>query len=191
MEIERIEPEFYYHVYNRGINKQPIFSDQAHYRQFLFLCEKYLPKTVEVLAYCLIPNHFHLLLYFHAYPDRVGGPRQGGSNPFSNLLNAYAQFFNKQTDRVGGLFQRPFKRKRITDDEYLRQVIYYIHRNPIHHGLTDSFMKYPYSSYSRLIGGDPGIVSSNHVFQWFDDTDHFTEYHQRRLELDSESMLED
>ena len=189
MEIELIEPDCYYHIYNRGINRQPIFLSEDHYYKFLILCQLYLPKVADVLAYCLLPNHFHLLLYIH--PDGVGVPRRGVANPMGNLFNAYAQWFNKRTDRVGGLFQRPFKRKRITDQEYMKQVIYYIHRNPLHHKLISNPAIYPFSSFQGIIGKQSTFLERELVLEWFDGKENFVEYHSMQFESFIDGLLED
>jgi putative transposase len=184
MEIDIIEPGYFYHIYNRGINKTRIFSEEDHYYRFLSFCKEYLPLEADVLAYCLLPNHFHFLLYIHTYPDGVNGPRRGNS-AIGNMFNAYAQWYNKKIGRTGGLFQRPFKRKRITDDIYMKQVIYYIHRNPLHHRLIDNPENWLFSSYQAIIGNQPTIISRNKVLEWFENRSNFIDYHKMQFDLDS------
>ena len=188
MEIEVIEPDYYYHIYNRGINRQPIFTSEEHYYKFLTLCNKYLPHTADMLAYCLLPNHFHFLLYIH--PDGVGIPRRGVNSPLGNLFNSYAQWFNKRTDRTGGLFQRPFKRKKIMNQEYLKQVIYYIHRNPMHHRLAENPANYTFSSYQAILNSQPTLLMREQVLEWFDGPSNFIDYHNMRFENDFEGFFE-
>ena len=187
MEIEPLEPDFFYHVYNRGINRQPIFTNEEHYYKFLDLTRKYLPKIADIYAYCLLPNHFHFLFYIRVHPDRVPPPCLG----ISHLCNAYAQWFNKLTDRTGGLFQRPFRRKRITDQEYLKRVIYYIHRNPLHHKMTNYPSMYPFSSYCDFIGHQPTVIKREQVLEWFDGRDNFIDYHSMQFDHFIDCMLED
>lgn len=188
MEIEPIEPDCYYHIYNRGINRQAIFTCEEHYSKFLTLCQYYIPSVADIMAYCLLPNHFHFLLYIH--PDGVP-PRRGGINPLGTLFNAYAQWYNKQTDRVGGLFQRPFKRKRITEQEYLKQVIYYIHRNPLHHKLVRDPSRYPFSSYQGIIGNQSSLIQQEQVLEWFDGRENFMKFHSMNFNSYVDNMLED
>jgi putative transposase len=183
MKIDLIEPGYYYHIYNRGINHTKIFLDEEHYLKFLTLCKKYLPQEAEVLAYCLLPDHFHFLLYFHNYPDRISDSRTGNS-AVGNLFNAYAQWFNLKTERTGGLFQRPFKRKRISDEEYLKQVIYYIHRNPMHHDLIDNPENWTYSSYRAIISTYSTMINREQVLEWFGGHANFIEYHKMQFEID-------
>lgn len=192
MEIDFIEPGYYYHIYNRGINRQKIFEEEEHYSKFLILCKKYLIEQADMLAYCLLPNHFHFLLYIKEYPDRVHRPCQGKESLFlSHLFNAYAQYFNKRTNRTGGLFQRPFKRKRITDEDYLKQMVYYIHRNPMHHELVQKPRDWLYSSYSTFISSSPTMINRKEVFEWFDNERNFIDYHKMQFEIDKSIMLEE
>jgi REP element-mobilizing transposase RayT len=189
MEIDVIEPFYYYHIYNRGINRQPIFFDNSHYYKFLDLCEKYIPCHADILAYCLIPNHFHLLVYIG--PDWEKTIQKFVNNPFSNWFNAYAQFFNKSTGRTGTLFQRPFKRKRITSQNYLLQVIHYIHKNPIHHNLVENIDQYHFSSYKALAGTNPTFINRDHVYNWFSSPTDFADFHKINLEVEESEFFDD
>jgi REP element-mobilizing transposase RayT len=188
MEIDIIEPGYYYHIYNRGINRTTIFSEDIHYYRFITLCKKYLNQKMDILAYCLLPNHFHFLVYIKdEYPDRVPTPCQGNfSLPVSHLCNSYAQWYNKTTGRTGGLFQRPFKRKRISDEKYLKQVIYYIHRNPMHHNLAERPENWLYSSYSSVFNGQSALTDSTQLFEWFDNKENFIDYHKMQFAIDIE-----
>jgi REP element-mobilizing transposase RayT len=136
---ERIDTaETFYHVYNRGVNKQLIFRDKRDYAVFFSLLKRYLgddtqtdqsgrkypnySQEVELLAVCLMPNHYHLLFY---------QIEQGAlSKLMSSISTAYVAYFNKRYSRVGHLFQGRFKASRIIDDKYLLHISRYIHLNP-------------------------------------------------------------
>lgn len=140
-------PEEYYHLYNRGADKRHIFLDKADYARFmtlLFLCNSGIPihrsdigknaaKTiftrekettlVAIGAYCLMPNHFHILLREQS---------DGGISMFMQKLStAYVMYFNKRYNRRGTLFEGRFKSKHVSSDEYLKYLFAYIHLNPI------------------------------------------------------------
>ena len=137
--IREYAPESYYHIYNRGVEKRKIFLDDNDYIVFLGLLKRYLapePKfdrqdrlyanyseNLELLAYCLMPNHFHLLIYQH---DNL--------EAFTKLMRrvslSYTIYFNKRYKRVGHLFQSHFKAKKIDNDIYLQHISRYIHLNP-------------------------------------------------------------
>lgn len=140
----------FYHLYNRGTEKRPIFLDNSDYNRFLrslFLLNTREPmeirnhggkssvgfwgskkrrereKIVDIGAYCLMTNHFHLLVR-----EKV----EGGLSLFmKKLLTSYSMYFNLKHKRTGALFEGPFKAKHADDDNYLHYLFAYIHLNPI------------------------------------------------------------
>lgn len=136
--IRRYDANSYYHVYNRGVEKRKIFLDNEDYSVFLNLFKRYLsdkPEVdnkgreynwlagdVELIAYCLMPNHFHLLLF----QIELGSI----TKLLRSVCSAYTTYFNKKYERVGPLFQGKFKASYIFIDSYLVYITRYIHRNP-------------------------------------------------------------
>ncbi|MCR4279326.1 MAG: transposase [Candidatus Zambryskibacteria bacterium] len=137
----------YYHLYNRGNSKQKIFHDEEDYRRFialLYTCnsENYFKMSlvdaisakdpylwdrgktlVSIGAYCLMPNHFHIL---------ISESEEGGISKFMQKLStAYAMYYNNKYKRTGGLFEGKFKSQHLSDDRYLKYIFSYIHLNPI------------------------------------------------------------
>ena len=105
-------------------------------------------------------------------PDGVNGPIKNGKKAsptkhFSHLFNAYAKYINEKYDRHGSLFQRPFKRKQVEDEHYLRQIIDYVHNNAVHHGFVDHPSQYPWSSYLTHQSTGPTILQFDAVIDWF------------------------
>lgn len=158
----------YYHVYNRGVEKRIVFLDERDYKTFLFFLKSYLdpnervrPDTglhnpmnlseeVELFAFCLMPNHYHLLLHQKT--------KDGMSKLMKRLATHYSIYFNKRYTRVGPLFQGIYKGVLIDSDPYLLHVSRYIHRNPIELVKVDPSQRinliasYPYSSYGDYRG---------------------------------------
>lgn len=144
--------ESYYHVYNRGVNKRKIFLEDKDYMVFLNLLKRYLGRQVskdrygreyenyfahlELLAFCLMPNHFHLLIYQDDDPEAVTGLLR-------SICTAYTRYFNQKYKRVGHLFQDRFKASRIENDSYLEHISRYIHLNP-HQPETYAWSSLPY-----------------------------------------------
>lgn len=150
----------YYHIYNRGVNKQTIFAGEEWYIKFLQLINKYFPPVIDLYSFCLLPNHFHLLISIsEQYSEKP-------HLPISHVCNSYTQSFNKCFDRTGVLFERPFKRKLIDNLEYLWQVICYIHLNPDHHCI-DSYLTYPWSSFHAICSDCDTIVRRDDVLRFF------------------------
>ena len=125
-------------------------------------------------------NHFHLLVRIKEEeeiisPDRVSNPVRAldPSKNFSNLFNSYAQAFNKMYGRHGNLFERPFKRKLINDKEYFKNLVVYIHNNPVNHKFTEHAMDYPWSSYLTCISIQPTRLLREAVIGWFDNEANF------------------
>ncbi|MCK9210169.1 MAG: hypothetical protein M0Q53_08830 [Prolixibacteraceae bacterium] len=105
---------------------------------------------------------------------------------FSHLFNAY---FNTYTDRHGSLFERPFKRKEITDQEYFKQMVLYIHHNPVHHKFTAYAMDYPWSSYLTCISVKPTKLQRNTVIGWFDNEANFKYLHDQFIDYEETENL--
>jgi putative transposase len=149
----------YYHIFNRGVDKRTIFQDREDYTRFLYFLKIYLSSTdllhrefpllrtnivsnnlhgkVELLAFCLMPNHFHLL---------VNQKEKDGITKFMRpLMNAYTKYFNSRHERVGHLFQGVYKAILVDTDEYLLHLSRYIHLNPLDRGATVD--EYEWSSY--------------------------------------------
>jgi len=144
----------FYHIYNRGNNREKLFIETRNYAYFLRLYARHIEPIAETYAYCLLPNHFHLLVRIKT-EDEVLLPEGKTFAPvrgFSNLFNAYAKGFNKTYARTGSLFEERFGRIPVQEDAYLRRLIFYIHYNPQKHGFTDDFRTWVWSSYPALRG---------------------------------------
>lgn len=177
----------WYHCYNRGIDKRKVFLDEYDANRFLMalylangtepvhLFNTHKPKLdksfkesrgdpiVAVGAYCLMPNHFHLLL--KEITD-------GGITSFMRKVGtAYTMYFNAKNERTGNLFTKPFRSRHVGDDRYFQHVLQYIHCNPAElyesgwksgkvrniRALEKKLASYPYSSFGSYAGS--GIVS--------------------------------
>ena len=101
------------------------------------------------------------------------------SKQFSRVFNSYSQAFNKENSRHGALIESPFKRKKITSEEYLRNTIIYIHQNPENHLITSDFRTYKYSSYQSILSQNYTSLSRDYVIELFEDRDNFIFCHQK------------
>ncbi len=196
----------FYHIYNRGNSKQVIFlddTDRNRFKKLLYVCNSKKPvvfKTIQGLpldemergeslvdigAYCLMPNHFHILLYEKE--------ESGISNFLGKLSTAYSMYFNKRYERTGGLFEGRFKASHVDNDEYLKYLFSYIHLNPIkmidpnwkengiiNHEKARSYLNsYSYSSYLDYIGvnREEKVILKNSSFpEYFLDTKEFKQF---------------
>ena len=168
--VKQYVEDGFYHIYNRGVEKRELFLDDQDYRVFLHLLKVYLSpveinkhpltdltgfkpvrfrplsnlnKEVDLLCFCLMPNHFHLLI------------KQSSLDGMSKLLRrvstTYALYFNQRYSRVGHLFQGIYKAAIVLDEPYLLHLSRYIHLNPLELTRINP-VNYPYSSYSYYSG---------------------------------------
>jgi REP element-mobilizing transposase RayT len=161
----------YYHLYNRGVDRQAVFFTEENFKHGVrLLADKAARHDVCVIAYCLMPNHYHLLV----------SPRQDHTvSAFVNgLFGAYVQAVNAQRDRVGPLFQGPFRAVRVDRDAYLAHLARYIHLNPVAAGLVVRPQHWPYSNYNQL-GADGvligGIFANATAYRRFVEEPNFSE----------------
>ena len=193
-------PGQFYHIYNCGNNRENLFYRPENYIYFLKKYDYYLNGYLETYAFCLLPDHFHLLVRVKQLQDLPGfeNPegRPGADKPdlpglrdlegllpgliskqFSRLFNAYAKAINKQQCRSGSLFQKNFKRLPVDHPRYLPGLIYYIHANPQLHGLIDDFRNWPFSSYNKILEKRHSHLCKHAVISLFGDTEAYRYFH--------------
>ncbi|HEY0045167.1 MAG TPA: hypothetical protein VGB44_00480 [Flavobacterium sp.] len=183
----------YYHIFNRGNNRENIFFDNDSYIYFLQLYRKYITPVADTYAWCLLKNHFHILVYLKTSPEiiiqnlkysTVENPKViEASKQFSHLFNAYTQAINKKFNRTGSLFEKPFERKLVSSEIYLEKLIFYIHNNPISHGFVTEIDDYPWSSYGNIFLEVPHIVECRGSIEKFGSTESFVSYHKSMQNL--------
>ena len=161
-----------YHIYNRGNGKENIFFEERNYFYFLSQYEKYLFELLDTFAYCLLPNHFHLLVR-----PKVNNPEKVAEQ-FRKLFISYSMSINKQEKRKGNLFQRGFKRKIIENEKYFYFAVYYIHSNPVHHRMVKDLTEYKLSTYNSLISNSKTKLCRAEVMEWFGGEKNFIEFHK-------------
>jgi len=147
----------FYHVYNRGNNRQNIFFERDNYLYFLRLIRHtFISHNVDVMAYCLMPNHYHLLVY----------PKSEHlSQAMKSLSLSYTKAMNKRFDRVGALFQGRFQKVLVTDSDYLIHLIRYIHLNPVKANLVSQPGEWEFSSYLEYAGLRDGTLPNLELIQ--------------------------
>ena len=178
----------YYHIYNRGVEKRIIFEDEQDYKVFLGYLKEYLSppprpediikiftlqgstfkgiarqpnnyyQKIELVAYCLMPNHFHLLI------KQI--TKDSMSSFMKSLATRYSMYFNKRYDRVGPLFQNIYKASSVTDENYLLHLSRYIHLNPSEYSKD---LINAYSSYADYLKKrNTSWIKPGVVLQYFD-----------------------
>lgn len=170
--------DYYYHVYNRGNRKQAIFTNYRDYERFLTKVIDYKKKyPVRIIAYCLMPNHFHFLIQ-QLSPNAL-------SKFMSDLCNSHSRYFNVKYELVGSLLQGRFKAKLIDNDEYLVHVSRYIHLNPVDlfpfagKDLWERITFYKWSSLSTYMTGKSNeIVTVEPILDFFSSKNPVLDYRE-------------
>ncbi len=186
MKYEPLISDTYFHIYNRGNNREDIFKEDRNYHYFLMLMTKYILPVCEIYAYCLLKNHFHLVV-----KTKEEITSKLISQSFSNMFNTYSKAINKAYGRSGSLFQDRFSRKKIESEDYLKQLIIYTHLNPQYHGLVPDFRNYQYSSYQSYFSENPSNLKREFILSLFDGKSNFEYVHlNRKLEVEESLTLE-
>jgi putative transposase len=169
----------YYHIYNRGNNRQSIFFQPENYLYFLGRVKKYIVPLAKVVSYCLMPTHYHLLLRVEktsefsknseVYSAKV-------SNAMMRLSVSYTKAINKRFSRVGVLFQGKFQAKPIQTYSHLLNLCVYIHANPVKDGLVALPEDWIYSNYLEWLGQRDGtLVDREFIQEHFGSPDEYQE----------------
>ena len=147
-----------YHIYNRGNFRQQLFFEDRHYKYFLTKCHLYIKPKAEILAWCLMPNHFHFLVYvteISLAPVQVGAIVMPAiTNGFRLLQSSYAKGLNKEQGRTGNLFQQKTKAICVNDGKlsYSVTALHYIHQNPLKASLVKNMEAWEFSSFIDYVG---------------------------------------
>ena len=192
--VASIDFDSYYHIYNRSNDRENVFYSQENYRYFLKRYDHFLSNYIDTYCFCLLPNHFHLLVRikpcdaiiqqarkdFSAVGKYATMPaEQWVSERFRLLFLSYTKAINKQISRKGSLFQRPFKRKKVDNDSYFNSLVWYIQRNPEHHGIHHDFTTYSWSSFQRILSEKPSKLMKKEVLDWFGGKENYVVFHQQ------------
>lgn len=162
----RVSESGYYHVILRGNGRQRIFEDDADRRAFLeILARQVVARGVDVIAWCLMDNHVHLVLC-----DGEGRL----SEAVGALAMRYAQRFNVRSGHIGHVFQERFKSVPIESEPYLLEAVRYVHNNPQKAGICES-CDYPWSSFGEYVGS-PSLTNTGVILDLLGERDGFEEF---------------
>lgn len=197
--MQLLLPGNYYHIYNHANGSDLLFRNPDNYEFFINRYIKHVSVVVDTLVYCLMPNHFHLLVKINTESDILSIMENDKvlsnylradsevekekivslyvSKQFSNLFSSYTQAFNKAHRRMGSLFMKNFKRKSADEEEYRKDLIIYIHQNPVKHGFVYYPSDWNYSSYNVILLKKSTFICTEKVIELFDDVDNFKVCH--------------
>ncbi len=199
-----------FHVYNRTNNRETLFRDDNDRLYFLKQYKIHVAPYVYTLNYCLLDNHFHLLIRvksevailelvqdiakkeltaahrkFLQMPEDNRSVHEVIERQFTRLFTSYAMYFNTKWKRSGNLFYRPFKRVAIKNEVHFTGLIYYIHSNPEKHKIFKDFTKYSWSSYQAFLSEKPTLLERAEVLAWFGGKEKFIAFHKEVHDIQS------
>lgn len=191
------EADKWYHIFNRGNQGQTIFFNDADRRRFLDRLHTLLHPYSELIAFCLLDNHFHLLIRIRSAEEiesvsppgfilNTGNPSKIHtlvSEAFRRLFLAYAKSINRQQEITGSIFQKTVRRIPVDDEQHLVRLIHYIHHNPVHHRFVAHFEDFRWSSYRSIVDHDDRYLDSAGVIRLFGSEKDFISMHHREGEL--------
>ncbi len=175
----------YYHIYNHAVANDLLFYDEDDYLMCLRRLRRYYEKDAySILAYCLMPNHYHFLLY------------QNTDIPFHNSLNkvwfSYSCYLNKKYDRKGTIFSGKQQHIGIKNEAYLRYLCAYIHLNPVKAKLVDTPEAWNWSNYREWIGLRDGIlIDREHISCFFQNPSEYKECINSLINVPDKRLLID
>ena len=186
-------PNRIYHLLSRANGNEKLFREEENYRFFLRRIKKYILPVADIFSYCLLPNHFHLLVQINSETEvkehfslmKPGKFYERNLAPdfimerFSNLLNSYAKSYNKRYHRKGSLFIYFLRRVEITTESQLCRTSFYIHNNPVRHGICKNIMEWNWSSFRSILNQRSEFIATDKILKYFGDAKAFREYHLR------------
>jgi len=167
----------FYHLFNRSNNKEIVFKSRENFLYFLSKYHKYLSEFVETLAYCLMPDHFHFLIYIKAknieqFKKNIG-----------TLLSSYTKAINKAYSRTGSLFQQHTKTKLLLNEKNILTVLAYIHQNPVRKGLVKRIEEWEFSSYRGYVGmTNNALIEKSFALSKFKTIDEFKFFSRTKID---------
>jgi REP element-mobilizing transposase RayT len=196
-----------YHILSRATGNELLFTEPENFRFFLQRFHKYILPVADVFAYALLSNHFHFLVEIKPYDTilelytkekkQVTNSREEQNNlsafvmqPFSNLLNSYTKSFNKKYNRKGALFMDYLRRVQVSSGEQFLATVFYIHKNPVHHGLCKNIADWKWSSYNTILSNAPTNIERQKLIKEFETLQRFVTYHAQPVYLKNAIELE-
>jgi putative transposase len=184
-----------YHLFNHANGRENLFVEEKNYAFFLEKLSKHILPVCKIFSYCLMPNHFHLVLQVRYEEELQKLWQKPGSQTiftqkqlelkisksFANLFSSYTQSFNKVYNRMGSLFIPSMKMEEITDINHFCKAIHYSHANPVHHGFTKKIEDWPNSSYKIFLSKGATKLEREYVLEMFGGMDAFIKYHNQPI----------
>ena len=213
--MEKLRPNCSYHIFNHANGFENIFTVDDNYRFYLDKYQQYILPIAETYAYCLLPNHFHLVVRirrrevleevfrnfkstnFSKFPKLEKVEVTDNmieyyiSKQFANLFSCYTQSFNKVNKRRGSLFLKNFRREPIENKAYFLNAVIYTHRNPVHHAFCDRYTDWSYTSFCEIKERNSQMIEVEKLLRMFGGQESFIDLHEQSANKFRESLIAD
>ena len=213
--MEKLTPNCTYHIFNHANGFENIFTEDENYRFFIEKYQQYILPIAETYAYCLLPNHFHLVVrirrrevleeVFRNFKSTNFSKVQNFgkvevtdnmieyyiSKQFANLFSCYTQSFNKVNKRRGSLFLKNFRREPIENKAYFLNAVIYTHRNPVHHAFCDRYTDWSYTSFCEIKERNSHMIEVDKLLRMFGGRESFIDLHEQSANKFRESLIAD
>jgi putative transposase len=197
-------PDNTYHILSHAVGNELLFRNEENYRFFLQKYVAYITPIADTYSFALLPNHFHFLIRIkneasietHFKKKKLNKDFSTISPPdfimqcFSNFLNSYAKSYNKVNRRMGALFIDYLRRVEVKSDGQFGSTIFYIHKNPAHHGYCNNLTDWYWTSYKTFLSDSPTMILRNETLEWFGGVERFIDFHNQSINLDGAAGLE-
>ena len=184
-----------YHVYNRGNDRQKIFFEEKNYIFFLNKLKNNVDGLCDILAYCLMPNHFHILIYVSEGSDGLKNlPNQNQQTlvrKIGTVLSSYSQAINKQEGKSGSLFQQKTKSKQLITESSATTCFHYIHQNPLRSNLVKKLENWPYSFFNDFLSNKLSICNLARAKELLDISDNPEQFFKDSYEVIDQGTIND
>ena len=187
----------FYHIFNHAVGNENFFKCDDNYNFFIKKYIEYINPIANTYSFVLMPNHFHYLIEIkdrkniylrylelelkkeipNVKTEKELDYEKFAMQQFSNFFNSYTKSFNKKYNRRGALFIDYLKRDEIKDEVHLKNIVLYIHQNPIHHKFCKRIDEWKYSSYKTILSNSFSHLQRDEVIKWFGDLENFIFMH--------------
>ena len=184
-----LESNKFYHIFNHAVGNENFFKCDDNYNFFIKKYIEYINPIANTYSFVLMPNHFHYLIEIkdrkniylrylelelkkeipNVKTEKELDYEKFAMQQFSNFFNSYTKSFNKKYNRRGALFIDYLKRDEIKDEVHLKNIVLYIHQNPIHHKFCKRIDEWKYSSYKTILSNSFSHLQRDEVIKWFGD----------------------
>ena len=172
-----------YHIMNNANAEGKLFFEEENYAYFQELMSEHLIPHYDILAFALLPKHFHVLVKLKDLPNFTPKWIHKPHQPYANLCNAYAKAINKTYRRKGSLFSTHPKRIHIDSREKMKDALVYIHINAQKHGLVKNYMDYRHSSFHHYLRTNLNFVNTTLIQKAIGDENYLLLHEQRKKKM--------